>query len=57
MREINGDENKPLLPTEIVILDQKPVAFSLLDSAVLQRLHQPKLVKKSSVFETIHYLC
>lgn len=34
MREINSDENIPLFPTEIVILDQKPVAFSLLDSAV-----------------------
>lgn len=44
MREIDNDENIPLFPIEIVILDQKPVAFSLLDSAVFQRLHQSKSV-------------
>lgn len=42
VREIDNDENIPLFPIEIVILDQKPVAFSLLDSAVFQRLHQSK---------------
>lgn len=44
VREIDNDENIPLFPIEIVILDQKPVAFSLLDSAVFQRLHQSKSV-------------